>query len=397
MSDGREAYWDPIRWRLPTNEELIAYNQRMFQQGGGKKKGARGGALIVRSRLNTLDVYTYLKGRFGQPNGLQTFVAKDDSDNLFHWDYTLRADGYDLHFIGGSREVHIWTQLHLKDEEWLRLIEALKADYKREAEAKSAARQGLEKWLVFNNKFALIADRCADKHALITDQMGKFGDVTPTSKGFKTREAKRVSTRANELFGACLELRLLTPVMAEAFVNMLILFTCKEEVKADRRLHDAFIRANIDVKVADLFYKCRFFTKAPSSRDSEFAAFMTVWNKRADTLHGNVDPERDKFETVYFDGKRPMYSTGGDPIARFYETLEEVHDPAAAVADYEVVHAFTEYLLGCVDHRVRDELRALLHTSQPGWRAETKRFGSLFPDHFAAAHFGIRYDDELVT
>lgn len=395
MSDGRESFWDPPCWRLPSGEELIAYNKRVFQAGGGKKRGAKGGALIARSTLNTLDVYTYLKGRFGEPNGFQTFIAADDSDNIFHWDYSLKAGGYDLHFIGGSREVHIWTQVHLKDTEWRLLLDALKADYRREAEAKGAARQALEKWLIFNNRFALIADQCADKHALITDQMGTFSDVTPSSKGFKSREAKQVSKRANELFGACLELRLMTPVMAEAFVNMLILFTCKDEVKADRRLYEAFIRSNIDVKVSDLFYKCRFFVRAPSTNDPEFAAFMTVWNKRADTLHGNVDPERDKFEVVYFDGKRPMYSSGGDPVARFYETLESVHNPAGAVADYETVHAFMTYLLDCVARPFRSNLRELLHTAQPGWRAETKRFGRLFPDHFATAHFGIRYDDEL--
>ncbi|MER8447386.1 hypothetical protein NKH52_29875 [Mesorhizobium sp. M1066] len=47
-----------------------------------KPKKKKGGAILaVRSRLRPVDIYCYLKARFGEPNGFQDFLRKDDSDN----------------------------------------------------------------------------------------------------------------------------------------------------------------------------------------------------------------------------------------------------------------------------------------------------------------------------
>src|SRR5690349_24755925 len=64
-------------------------------------------ALVVRSQLKPVDVYAYLKGRFGQPNGFQNFLRRDTSDNLVHWDFNLKAGSVDLYFCGATREVQI--------------------------------------------------------------------------------------------------------------------------------------------------------------------------------------------------------------------------------------------------------------------------------------------------
>jgi hypothetical protein len=395
MSDGREAYWDIPNWRMMNNAELKNYIETKYLAGGIKRKGGKGGAIVIRTTISTLDMYTYLKGRFGNPNGMLTAVASDDSDNLFHWDYVLKAGSYDLTIIGANREVHVWTQVDLKDAEWWSFIKGIRNDFSRTSSEKGAATKELEKWRMFTNKYALVADQAEKSYTAIKDEMGRFAEVKPSSKDNKIKERERMSKRAHKLFGACLELRLLTPVMAESFVNMLILYTCKDEVRSDKRQYDAFVRSNIDLKIIDMFYKCKWFAKAPKSTDAEFKAFMSVWNKRNDTLHGNVDPERDAFEVVYFDGKRPLHVEAGDPIASFYATLEKTNNPVGAVTDYETVHEFTSYLLDCLHPRIRDEVFSLMQENTPGWRADTKRFGRLFPDHIATAYWRIRYDDEL--
>ena len=48
--------------------------------------------LVVGDRLSPLDLYVYLKARFGPPNGVQMALRNQSSDNLVHWHYTLRAD-----------------------------------------------------------------------------------------------------------------------------------------------------------------------------------------------------------------------------------------------------------------------------------------------------------------
>ncbi len=38
---------------------------------------------------------------------MQTFLKKDDFDNMFHWDYNIKAGGKDLYFVGATQEVHV--------------------------------------------------------------------------------------------------------------------------------------------------------------------------------------------------------------------------------------------------------------------------------------------------
>jgi len=48
----------------------------------------------------------YLKARFGEPNGFQTFLRRDSSDNWIHWDFNLKAAGEGIWIGGTYREVH---------------------------------------------------------------------------------------------------------------------------------------------------------------------------------------------------------------------------------------------------------------------------------------------------
>lgn len=64
-------------------------------------------------------------------------------------------------------------------------------------------------------------------------------------------------------------------------------------------------------------------------------------NKRNDVVHGNVDPVRDALEIVYFDGKRPLFKTGGDRIRQFWIRLIDRDRPQEILDDYLALHTFT--------------------------------------------------------
>jgi hypothetical protein len=57
---------------------------------------------------------------------------------------------------------------------------------------------------------------------------------------------------------------------------------------------------------------------------------MRVVNRRKFALHGNVDPEREEIEVVYFDGRRPLFVEPGNNIVRVLENMERIHDPKQA-------------------------------------------------------------------
>ena len=142
------ACLDVLSWRLSTPKEMLAF------LGDGKDKGdkRKRHLLTVRTHLRPVDVYTYLKARFGEPNGIQTFLRKDDSDNLIHWDFFLWVGSEVVYLSGASREVMIMVTEALSDEQWKQLIEAIKRDFRRVAKEKSAVLRSFEKYVLFQNK-----------------------------------------------------------------------------------------------------------------------------------------------------------------------------------------------------------------------------------------------------
>src|SRR5262249_26126539 len=150
----------------------------------------------------------------------------------------------------------------------------------------------------------------------------------------------------NKLYASCVELSLITPILAEAFINMIILMLCKKEIRNNKRQFEAFIRSQIDTKVFDPPYKCDGFAKQIDQTSVSFKNFKRIMDKRNHEIHGNVDPESEQIETVYFEGKRPLFVEPGDHIGKFHESLERQHNPEAIIKDYEDMHAF---LLDIID------------------------------------------------
>jgi hypothetical protein len=206
-------------WRISSSAELSAFVRDSDKPG----ERARRQLLAVRTHLKPVDVYTYLKARFGEPNGIQNLFRKDSSDNLVHWDFNLKAGKEDVYIAGTSREVHIIVSEQLSDEQWKQLILAIKADYRRMVGEKSAILKSLEKYVLFQNKYVALADLCAELHSRIVDAPPPI-DVIEPNDNKESLEAsheamKRQAKRIEQLFGDCLKLRLLMPIMAEAYIK----------------------------------------------------------------------------------------------------------------------------------------------------------------------------------
>jgi hypothetical protein len=145
----------------------------------------------VRAHLRPVDIYAYLRARFGHPNGLQNFLRKDDSDNLVHWDFNLKCDTADIYIAGHSREILFVLSESLTDELWRSLILGVKADFARVSQAKGEMTHSFEKFLVFQNKFVALADYCADLHARILDAP----PYVPYYPSGRTKQAVRANLR----------------------------------------------------------------------------------------------------------------------------------------------------------------------------------------------------------
>jgi hypothetical protein len=394
-----QEYFDPSLWRNFTKEEIQNYLESLNPKSKLPRK--KGGVLVLRNLASPLDIYTYLQARFGRPNGIQTLLKRDDSDNIFHWDYYLMAGNSHLFFIGATQEVHVWTQDNLSDEDWLRLIENLKKDYQRVGSEKKKVLARLEKWSIFPNHFLSLANRCATSY----EKLRKAVEIIPTLKSpsfvleDKNRQnaAKKEARLYSDIMVASTELSVLTPVMFEAFIGLIVAVFIKPAVKKNKRVYESFVRGPLDVKLFDMHTRCKGFEKEIDQENPFMKKYWSVVNRRNDTIHGNVDPIRDAIDTVYFDGKVPLFRSGGDRIKSHWESIERQYKPNTILDDYITTHEFIYEIINHMRPAYRETMYVLMEEAQPGYDQKREIFGKLFPDFVAAFLMpGLKYDNELV-
>lgn len=390
--------FEPEHWEKPTPKEMLTYLDRL-KATKGKPAGS---FLVFRKHLSPLDVYKYLFARFGQPYGFQTFAKKKgDSDNLIHWDYLIKAGSIMIHIQGGNRDVQVGISGKVMlGKDWVKFAKALKGDFGRCGSEMGKVAADLEKWSIVSNRFAMIADACAGFHDRLTDEAYP-PDFTPqkrtTAAGITRyqRQIKKIGERATRVFSDTLSLDLMTPVLAEAFVNLVIFLTRKDELKSNPRQYDQYIRQPIDTRVFDLHLKCNYFIGGVDPDSNEYKDFKRVMDRRNHNLHGNIDPAKDAIETVYFDKFTPLYEKGADPILELFRKKESVFDIPGVLGRYHDVHTFFIYVLKLIDEKPRAEIEMMMSDGTFGYDISRKRPGRLFASHEAMMLLPLKYDDEL--
>lgn len=396
------SYFDPSLWTALTAQQVTAFLQAGIAKADTerrpRRRSTKGHAiLVVQKQISPFDFYTYLYGRFGEPNGLMTRMARDDSNNLFHWDYWLKAGDRDLKFTGLSEEVHIAVDRPFSDAQWIRLIRAIKSDFARSSKEKGRFARSLEKWSIFPNQYLTIANRCSQLYHIIDDALPKIEKLLEKKLTVeligKKRNQQQHSKYMTAITEAPTELSVLAPVMFESFIGFLVAALVKTEFKNDTVAYEKFVRSPLNVKLTRLSEVCSWFMRPIEQNNPVFGRYWSVVNKRNDIIHGNVDPVRDAVDVVYFHGKRPLFRTGGDRLAQHWRRLLEQYKPREVADDYLATH---EFILEIMDHLippVRNELHMLLRDTQPGWDNSRRRMGRLFPDVVATVTFDEMFYD----
>lgn len=388
---------DFTTWRAATRKEVVQFVRKDRSVRTLPERG-RTKDLIVRSRLRPVDIYAYLRARFGEPNGFQNFLRKDDSDNWIHWDFNLKSADADIWIAGTSRETHFVVGQALTDREWQALIVGFRGEFARTGREKSTMTKSFEKFVVFQNKYVALAEVCAELHERIVDTP-PFEPIRPRRSTRNPEHAaaplRRAGERANQLYGACVQLSLLTPVLAEAYINMFALILRRPSLRNDWDGYQAFVREKIPDRIGRLHEVC--FGMEPVDRSTEaYGHFMSVVNKRNFNIHGNVDPEREAIETVYFEGRRPLFAEAGHHLGRYFADLERLHQPDVIVADYEWVHAFLHELTTYLAPVAKKFLSNVIDDRFPGFETRQRRVTRILPDVVVMGLPGLaRYDDDL--
>src|SRR5262245_58875271 len=89
------------------------------------------GAWIIHKALSPLDLYVYLRARFGAPNGFAMTLKHPSSDNLIHWNWTLQSGDSVIDFLGYQLQAlaAIDNTADPSPDELSAFVAGIKADY----------------------------------------------------------------------------------------------------------------------------------------------------------------------------------------------------------------------------------------------------------------------------
>lgn len=344
--------------------------------------------------LSPLDLYCYLRARFGPPNGSFMAVRAPGTDNLFQWHYTVGYKGRAIHFLDRVERLEILVEAEGKarPEDWQILVSSLKGDYQRYGKAIGEVRRNLRRYTVFVNPFARVRQivELAERRLgeLPSGNLPKMPSIAEQGEPERLyEEMKGFLARFVEIRAWSFTLQALVPVWAESFVNMLFFLLGKPEVKGNSRLYEATLRLPIDIRISELWLKCRGFVEPVSDKAPEVKAFLTLMNDRNDLLHGNTDPKRLAFDQVFLDQVSFGSTNHEIPLFKDQKNLIErlvlgqskgitVEDVLRRVAE---ARAFIDYVLSRLDHTVRRDVKVMMADSNPAIHDETRTLAILFP------------------
>ncbi|RYF80036.1 MAG: hypothetical protein EOO29_15265 [Comamonadaceae bacterium] len=343
--------------------------------------------LELRNELKPVDLYCYFWARFGAPNGVQNFLRNDHSDNLVHWDWTLKHQETLVGFWGTNFRTDLFVigDLEFSEPDRLELIDQIRGDFKNHGPKMAVIRGKLEHWTEFVNPYARLTRtiRSLRRELSRLDLSSPFSNEfnTPISAVEQAELWKAVTESHSRAYGLCFGIRSMLPVWAEAFLNLLIFVLARPDVKSDSRLSESIYRQQIDVRVRGLHLNCIGFERQIDYKSDPCKNFHRLINERNDLLHGNVVPEKQKFNEVYFLGNVPVFKEYRSLWDRTLAVEGESVGIGHLDQEIQTVEKFVEYVLSCLKKNEREFMQAVLGKRDLAKNSEDGRFGILFPDH----------------
>jgi hypothetical protein len=179
------------------------------------------------------------------------------------------------------------------------------------------------------------------------------------------------------------------PVMAEAFVNLLLYALMRPEIKRDDRLREHVIRQPIDVRIKSLGMQCLGFATQVDYSHPACAEYHSLVNERNDMLHGNVVIDNLKFNDVFFLGKVPVFREYRSMWQRALGAEIQVVGLERLEKEMQIVDGLVEYLLSCLDPKIQPQMRAIANAHELGLNTSNQRLGILFGQWLVDSYMGL--------
>jgi len=342
---------------------------------------------VLTNELRPIDIFCYFAARFGPPNGSLNALRADQSDNLFHWEWVCDYQNIQFRILGLTFRTEIFISgREYDDEDKKSLISQFRESFNTYGQSMGSVRKQLEPWIEFVNPYqrirraidALLHDLKLLNIDMENDQIPPIYDRRPDDdyRSLWNEQAVLYSRAIGLAFG----IRAMLPVLAEAFVNLLLYMLMKPELKTDSRLRDNAFRQPIDIRIRGLSHNCLGFKQPVDFTIEACKRFHTLMNERNDLLHGNVVIDKLMFNEVSFWRTIPIFHK----YTTMWERSRGVYSKAAGVDKIDeecgIVDQFIDYLLSCLEDSYRPHFERLSSPYDLGIRKDTGLVGVLFPE-----------------
>ena len=346
---------------------------------------------MIENQISPADLFCYLHARFGPPNGVQNFFRGNTSDNLIHWNWTFRSgDGLiDILGMNFCTNIMFTGNFDIEDGDINEFITLVKSDFKNHGEGMSKCRNSLEDWIEFINPYQRLRqsiDQLVKELSVLNiSDINELPAILSSSDQHKRQEIisqwNDAGMRLSKAFGICFGIRSMLPVMAEAFINLILFTLMHHEIKKDDRLKNNLFKQDIDVRVKSLHLNCDGFEKAVDFSNSVCRQYNRLVNERNDLLHGNIAINKLKFNEVYFIHRVPIFKKYRSMWNRVYEVQKKSVGLDKVMGEIAVVTDFIDYVLSCLDDRTKPAVEQIMSSRELGLLQKELRVGVLFPNH----------------
>lgn len=363
-------------------EQILA-----FLQIKERPSAWRSECVTITNEIKPVDLYCYLTARFGPPNGLQNWLRNDHSDNLVHWNWSLRYGNVFVDIQGGNYRTDVWLigPVELEPDDLADFIKQAKADFEAFGADMAKCRKSLERWIEFVNPYQRlrrsVTKLAEELKALQLDQLSELPNILDQEDSeIAQKQWGDAASKCSRGFGLCFAIRSMLPIMAEAFVNLILFTLMRPEIRADSRLKDDAFKRHIDVRVKSLSISCTGF-KQPIDYSNEICGrYQSVVNERNDLLHGNVDPKKLQFNEVYFHGTVPVFKEYRSMWQRSLGIERQAVGVDKVFEELAVIDDFIGYVLSCLDDKIRPKVQYMLGRLELGLNTRDDRLGVLFSE-----------------
>jgi hypothetical protein len=345
--------------------------------------------IVLNHELSPANLYLYLLARYDLPNGVLTEVRRHDTraQRTILWHYTLAWRKRHIHIVCYHFRIDVifgpGPEVDVSSSEFASLVNAAFSRHKQQL---GEARKKVERYRSFLNPFSHMLD-AIDRLLVQAKELDE--SLVKTKEHPVSREDiqwhydnhEKNSIAASKLTGCCLSVRMMAPVAAEMFVNLIIFNLFKEEGKRQNAKED-FKRESIINRVKELARNCDGFSVNPDMESAPIRDFFSLMNRRNDLLHGNIKPEdRTEDDFQVHDGVptimkfRPIFDRALGPTINAFP-LEE------ALRDARVAKDFINYLLSCLDVRWKSEYELMKESIDLHYGMRSKQVRSLYGNEF---------------